>query len=148
MKTLPSLLLASALTIATATTVSAYSLSPPDTSAKLVGKLTFYPENGAPSYQCKVTFFLKTKGFIKSVTVDTSGACQALDFGDLPWRVGVVNANTAVFGTVIFTGPGGGCSQGGVTAQINSAGVWSLPLGGGTCIAGTLISRPPVTIAP
>ncbi len=148
MKTLPSLLLAGALVSATATTAAAYTLSPPDTSARLRGILTFHPNNGTTPTPCKVTLFLKTKkSQIESVKVDTPGACQAIGLGGLPWGVGILNATSGDIEGVSFTGVGGECNQPLVAFQVNSSGVWTLPVEGGSCITGTLVSHPAVTIA-
>ncbi len=148
MKTLSRLLLAVALTGLTANTALAYQLSPPGISAKLRGTLTFYSRGGQQPFKCKVTFDLKTKGIIKAASVDTPGGCNALFFGAFPWFIGVGTANTGQFGPFDFSGGGGTCNQGIVPFQVNSSGIWTLPQIGGSCIAGTMTSSPPVTIVP
>jgi hypothetical protein len=146
MKGFARLLLATALACATATAASAYHLSPPDISARLRGTLTFYPDGGKP-FHCKVIFYLKTKGIIKSAEVESPGGCKGLDFAGLPWFVGIINADTGDFGSLSFTGGGGGCGEGAELFQDNASGVWTLP-DNGQCMSGTLVSRPPVTITP
>ena len=146
MKTLSQLLLAVALTGLTANAAVAYHLSPPGSSAKLRGTLTFYPENGVKPFKCKVTFYLKTKGVIRAAKVDSAGGCGALGFGSFPWFTSILTANSGQFGPISFTGGGGACSQSGIPFQVNSSSIWSLPSLSGTCIAGTMTSTPPVTI--
>ena len=106
MKTISRLLLAVALTGATANTALAYQLSPPGISAKLRGTLTFYPQGGNIPFKCKVTFDLKTKGIIKGARVDTAGGCDGLGFASFPWFIGIGTANSGQFGPFSFGGGG------------------------------------------
>ena len=140
------LLLVIALTFSTVTTASAYHLSPLNSRAILKGILTFYPNNGR-TFRCKVTMRLKTKGVITSAALVTPGNCSALSFGELPWAVGILNANSGQFGHVDFTGGGGTCIENVAQFQDNASGMWTLPANG-QCFSGTLVSTPPVTIVP
>ncbi len=148
MRTLPSLLLSVALISATATVASAYSLSPPDISARLKGMVTFNPNEGSNTkpFTCKITLDLKTeKGKIESVKINT-GVCEGVSFQNLPWTVFNLNANSGKFGIVSYISGDGNCEQSGVQFQDNASGIWTLPAG--QCLSGTLTSTPPVTIVP
>jgi hypothetical protein len=145
MKTLPSLLLSVALIAATATAASAYSLSPPDTRARLKGTLTFTPNEGGHPFTCRIVLDIKTQGEIRAIKLP-SGDCAALHFQDLPWGISVNSATSGTIGTVSFDSSSGNCIQDFNQFQDNASGVWTFPAG--QCFSGTLKSDPPVTIVP
>ena len=146
MKTLPGLLLATALALAAATDASAYKLSPPDVSAHLHGKLTFTPNEGAnpQPFTCAVTFDLKTKiPAIKAVKF-IKGDCDGVFFINMPFPVHINDANSGVIGGGSFGSPSGNCVGEETQFQDNKSGIWTLPAG--QCISGRLTSNPPTTI--
>jgi hypothetical protein len=145
MKNLPGVLLAVALATAHSAAATNYHLSPPHTHARLRGRLTFSPNGGTP-FNCTVTLGLKTKGIIKFAKVDTPSGCNGLNFGFLPWFIGILNASSGQFGRFGFSSSNGDCNQGAIQFQDNSSGIWTLPAG--QCMSGTLTSTPAVTIAP
>jgi hypothetical protein len=149
MKTSIAVTLMALASFGAASTASAYSLSPPDTAARLRGSLTFTPDEGSgiQPFKCKVTLHLQTKGLIKAITMDDSApVCKGVGFLGLPWEVVVTGANSGVIGTVRFGSSDGDCIQGGNAFQDNASGVWTLAPG--PCLSGTLTSTPPITIVP
>jgi hypothetical protein len=134
--------------VISATNASAYSLSPPDTTARLRGNLTFTPNNGSGTqpFTCKITLYLQTKGVIKGVAIDGPGNCNFVLFEELPWRIVITDSNAGVFGEVKYSSNLGNCSQFTEDFQVNSSGVWTLAPG--QCMSGTLTSHPAVTIVP
>jgi hypothetical protein len=66
-------------------------------------------------------------------------------FNDLPWSVGIVNANSGIIESDGYSG-NGDCVQRLNTFQVNGSGIWTLPPG--QCLSGTLKSDPPTTIVP
>ncbi len=147
MKTAANLLLAVALFSASATAASAYSLSPPDTRARLKGTLTFTPNEGSNTrpFTCKVVMDIKTHGQVISIKLP-SGDCAGVHFQDLPWGIAVNSATSGTIGIVGFVSSNGNCSQDFNQFQDNASGVWTFPAG--QCFSGTLKSDPPVTIVP
>jgi hypothetical protein len=148
MNILPSFLLTGAIIAGIPAMAAAYTLSPPDITAKLHGNLTFNPFEGSnpQPFRCKITLNLHTKGWIRAVKVDGPGNCGLLSFQDLPWQVVVTGSNSGVFGTVSFSSSHGNCVQNNIQFQDNSSGVFTLSPG--QCLSGTLTSTPPVTIVP
>ncbi len=147
MKTLPGLLLATALALAAATDASAYHFSPPDVSAHLHGRLTFTPDEGANSqpFTCRITFDLKTKiPAIKAVKF-IKGDCEGVRFQDMPFLVAINDANSGVIGGGGFSSDAGNCVGSETSFQDNKSGIWTLG-GPGQCLSVTLTSYPPVTI--
>ncbi len=147
MKTLPSLLLSVELIAATATAASAYSLSPPDTRARLRGTLTFNPNEGTNPhpFTCKIIIDIKTQGEIRAIKLP-AGVCEDLNFQNLPWGISVNSATSGTIGIVSFDSSNGNCSQAFNQFQDNASGVWTFTAG--QCFSGTLKSDPPVTIVP
>jgi hypothetical protein len=148
MKTLSRLLLSTALVFVTATAASAYSLSPPDISARLKGTLTFSPnEGGNPQpFTCKVVLDLKTKGAGKITSIKfPTGNCEGINFQHLPWGIGLTGTNGGEFSFGSFGSANGNCVADVNNFIVNSSGVWTLT---GPCLSGTLKSTPPVTIVP
>jgi hypothetical protein len=151
-KTLATIGLAGIVAIGAPLSASAFSFSPPDSYGKLKGKLTLFPDDGAP-FACKVVMRVFTgKGtsinqlpkIISARTTATAGNCHAIIFNGFPWLMGASSLTTGGFGPLTFTGFGN-CSAPTTTFSDN-AGVWTIPTGG--CIAGTLTSTPPITIVP
>jgi hypothetical protein len=149
MKTLLSVLMAATAILGAATSVTAYSFSPSDTSVRLRGTLTFYPGGQSP-FSCKVVFRLRTKGsggVIRSIDVNTP-SCNGIAFGSLPWNTGPSTATSGVIENVNFSGPGSEqCHNTFETFQDDASGIWTIA-DDGHCISGTLRSTPPVTIVP
>ena len=144
MKTLPGLLLATALALAATTDASAYHFSPRDVSAHLHGTLTFTPNEGGNPFICRITFDLKTKiPLIKAVKF-IKGDCVGVTFQGLPWLVDITGPNSGLIGGGGFSSSSGNCVQGDSSFQDNKSGIWTLPAG--QCISGRLTSNPPTTI--
>jgi hypothetical protein len=152
MKTLPGMLMATALVLAAATDASAYKLSPPDASVHLHGMMTFTPnENGGghpKPFTCPVTLDLKTKnGEIKTVKFPKGvGSCEGINFQLLPWYIDIFNANSGQFGFTGFISNDGDCGGMANKFQVTKSGVWTFLTG--QCLSGTLTSNPPTTIVP
>ena len=147
MHRLSTILVTVALACATATAAAAYTFSPPDITARLRGIVTFHPTGGTP-FNCKIQMVLKTKGEITSVEGRPQGPrCNGIGFTGLPWRIGILNADTGQFGPFGFSRAGyGSCGQGAIEFQDNGSGLWTFPAS--QCMTGSLQSHPAVTIAP
>ena len=143
MKTLPVLFMAA--TLATANAASAYHLNPPVASVHLHGKMTFTPNEGGSPFTCTVTMDLKTKRSKIGTVKFPQGSCNVAFF-DLPWSVGILNANSGIIEVSGFSSSNGNCVQNWNTFQDNGSGIWTLPAG--QCLSGTLRSNPPTTIVP
>ena len=148
MKTLPVLLMAATVALATANAASAYHWSPAKASVHLHGKITFTPNEGGTPFKCSVTMDFKTArngGQITAVKFP-HGDCEAVHFStEFPWNVGIINANSGGFGGGQFTSSSGNCVEGANTFQVNGSGIWTLT---GECLVGNLTSHPPTTIVP
>jgi hypothetical protein len=141
------LLLSAALACATATTASAYSLSPPDTFVHLRGTVTFTPNNPPHSpFHCPIIMDVKTRNDevvrIKLPKTD----CKNLRFVSGPWGIQFTGPNSGYFYFGIFISDVGLCNEGANTFQLNSPGIWTMPPG--QCLSGTLKSDTPLTIVP
>ena len=146
MKTLPALLLATALALATANTASAYSWSSSKTSVKLRGTLTFTPNEGGKPFKCLVVMDLKTKRTEITAVKFPKGDCEGVGFSDIPWRVNILTQNSGHIAGGSYSSGDGICNTIITQFQDNGSGIWTLPIGG--CIGGTMTSKPPVTIVP
>ena len=129
MKTLPGLLLATALALAAATDASAYHLSPPDASVHLHGRMTFTPNEGnnPKPFTCPVTLDLKTKnGEIKSVKF-TKGVsnCEGINFQGMPWYANILGANSGFFTFQSFGSDDGNCIGMENKFQVTQSGAWT-----------------------
>ena len=144
MKSLPNLLLATALAVTTANAASAYKFNPPNASVHLHGKMMFTPNEGGTPFTCTVTMDLKTKwSQIIAVKFPRENCGVALD--DFPWGVDILSANSGKILSNGYSGKGA-CNQTSTTFQINGSGIWTLPPG--QCFSGTFKSTPPTTIVP
>jgi hypothetical protein len=146
MKTLPGLLMATALALAAATDASAYKLSPPDASVHLHGMMTFTPNEGGKPFTCPVTLDLKTKnGEIKAVKFPKGVFnCEGINFQYLPWYIDILSANSGQFSFRSFGSDNGDCIGMANKFQVTKSGVWTFLTG--QCLSGTLTSNPPTTI--
>jgi hypothetical protein len=138
------MLVVAALAVATANGASAYSWSPPYASVHLHGLITFTPNEGGSPFTCTVTLDFKTKKSRIYAVKFPKGNC-GVGFNDLPWGVGISNANSGYIESNGYDGKGT-CVQRQATYEVNKSGVWKLPPG--QCFSGTLRSNPPVTIVP
>jgi hypothetical protein len=146
MKTLPRLLLATALALAAATDAAAYKLSPPDASVHLHGQMTFTPNEGTTPFTCPVTLDLKTKtGEIKAVKFPKGvGACEDIRFIGLPWYIDILDAKSGFFSFEGFSSSDGNCVGIENKFQVSKSGVWTFL--SGQCLSGRMTSSPPTTI--
>jgi hypothetical protein len=144
MKTVSGLLLTTALAVTVATCASAYSFNPPDASVHLHGQMTFTPNGGGHPFTCTVTMDLKTKRSKIYAVKFPKNNCYVL-FNDLPWSVGILNANSGVIESDGYSGTGT-CVQNLTTFNVNGSGIWTFPTG--QCFSGTFKSDPPTTIVP
>jgi hypothetical protein len=146
MKTLPALLLATALALSTANTASAYSWSSDKTSVKLRGTLTFTPNEGSnpKPFKCLVVMDLKTKRSLITAVKFPKSNCAL--FSDLPWNARILNQNSGGFTGGSFESSDGNCVTGSTEFTDNGSGIFTLPAG--QCLSGTMTSKPPVTIVP
>ena len=145
MKTLPVLLMAAAVALATAKAASAYHWSPAKGSVHLHGKITFTPNRGGEPFKCSVTMDFKPARSQITAVKFPHGDCEGVGFVGFPWNVAIFNANSGGFGGGEFESASGNCVQGYNTFQVNGSGIWTLT---GTCLVGTLTSDPPTTIVP
>jgi hypothetical protein len=130
-----------------ATTVSAYTFSPPNVSARLHGKLTFTPNEGANTkpFKCTVTFDLKTKTGEITAYKFPRGNCE-VRFEGLPWYSDITGVNSGHFSFQGFGSGNGNCVADMAQFQDNGSGIFTFPAG--QCLSGSLTSSPPVTIVP
>ena len=145
MKTLPNLILATALVLTTANAASAYKFNPPHASVHLYGKMTFTPNEGGTPFSCSVTLDLKTKKQDIIAVKFPKGNCD-VRFSDLPWGVEILTANSGQIFIGGFVSGNGICNQSVTTFQVDGSGIWTLPAG--QCLSGTFKSTPPTTIVP
>lgn len=138
----------SALVSLAANPASAYSFNPPNTLAKLQGKITFHPDGGTP-FSCSLTFRFKTsKKIITAIQFHPgAGTCHGLKYNPtIP--VSITDANSGII-QAAFNSDSGACNftyNNVFTAD--QSGVWTLASSSGQCLTGTLTSHPPVTIVP
>ncbi len=144
MKTLSTLLLATAIAAAMANAATAYQFSSDKTSVHLRGKMTFTPNEGGSPFTCTVTMDLKIKRQDITAVRFPKGNCH-VTLNDFPWGVQILNANSGKIYNDGYFG-NGTCDQIFNTFQVNDSGIWTLPPG--QCFSGTFKSDPPTTIVP